>query len=243
MPLITIKQLLMRNTAGAGKTKLSSIVVDDILQMLERQVSELDGQETHGNIAFAYFYCDRNRADHRDPVAILRSLVRQLCAPSDLSCIESCVETRYRERKLKGFAKDRLFSEECHELLLQLVASQQETYIAVDGLDECDRDTRHTLMAILDDLVKNSPQSVKIYIASRTDHDLRERYQSERALEITANDNRNDIETFVIEQMKNSEFCSKKMLPEVRERVLTAFREKSQGMLVLSDWMCRTWLT
>jgi ankyrin repeat protein len=128
-------------------------------------------------------------------------------------------------------------------LLLQLVSSQQETYIAVDGLDECDRDTRHILMATLDDLVKRSPQSVKIYIASRTDQDLRERYQSERALEITANDNRNDIETFVIEQMKNSEFCSKKMLPEVRKKVLAAFREKSQGMLVLSDRMYNTWLT
>lgn len=133
-------------------------------------------------------------------------------------------------RKRKGFARHRLVGEECHELLLQLVGVLGETYFVIDGLDECDRDTRYILMNIIDDLVDKSGRLVKIYIASRTDQDLRSRYQGGTHLEVTANDNQADIETFVIEKMKQSDFCNNKMTPRVREQVLTTFHNKSQGM-------------
>jgi hypothetical protein len=200
-------------------------VIDDLLQVVERDDAR--------DMGFAYFYSDRNRADHQDPVAILRSLVRQLCAPRDTSSIDACVEDKYRRRKQKGFARHRLVAEECHELLLQLVGAHKETYFVIDGLDECDRETRHVLMNILDDLADNNGCRVKVYIASRTDQDLRSRYQGGTHLEVTANDNQADIEKFVIEKMKQSEFCCTKMTPVVREQVLKTFHDKSQGMYVL----------
>ncbi|KAJ4856183.1 ankyrin repeat domain-containing protein [Trichoderma breve] len=214
--------LWLNGIPGAGKTKLSSKVVDDLLQVVE-------GGDA-GDMGFAYFYCDRNRADHQDPVAILRSLIRQLCAPCDTSSIDACAEHKYMVRKRKGFARDRLSGEECHELLLQLVGVQSGTYLVIDGLDECDRETRHVLMNILDDLIDKSGHPVKIYIASRTDQDLRSRYQGGTHLEVTANDNQADIETFVIEKMKQSDFCNTKMTSTVREQILTTFHDKSQGM-------------
>ncbi|KAM0510824.1 hypothetical protein ACHAPE_010507, partial [Trichoderma viride] len=214
--------LWLNGIPGAGKTKLSSKVVDDLLQVVE----EGNASDT----GFAYFYADRNRADHQDPVAILRSLVRQLCAPHDASSVDACVEDKYKERKRKGFAGHRLVAEECHELLLQLVRVQRETYLVIDGLDECNRETRHVLMNILDDLADKSGRPINIYIASRSDQDLRSRYQGGAHLEVTANDNQADIEKFVIEKMKQSKFCCTKMTPTVREQVLKAFQDKSQGM-------------
>lgn len=180
------------------------------------------------NKAQAYFYCDRNRADHRDPVAILRSLVRQMSAPRDESTIISCVEQKYEERKRSGFATDKLTSEECQDLLLELVNNYSQTIFVIDGLDECKQQVRYVLMDVLDRLLSKSPRLVKIYIASRRDQDLKDRYQT--GLEVTANDNQADIEKYVLHKMEQSNFCRKKMTSQVRKQVLRTFNEKSQGM-------------
>jgi hypothetical protein len=57
-------------TAGAGKMKLVSRVVDRLIDELE---------PTQNDEAVAYFYCDRNQRDQQDPARFLRSYVRQLC--------------------------------------------------------------------------------------------------------------------------------------------------------------------
>lgn len=105
-----------------------------------------------------------------------------------------------------------------------------QSTLVIDGLDECDRETRCSLMDILDELVKKAPRPVKVYIASRTDQDLRDRYQAGTCLEVTANDNQADIEKYVLHRMEQSEFCRKRMSKKVRQEVLSTFRKKSLGM-------------
>ncbi|KAF5624688.1 ankyrin repeat-containing protein [Fusarium tjaetaba] len=214
--------LWLNGIPGAGKTKLSSRVIDDLLTTLPT--------ETEKNTGFAYFYCDRNRADHNEPVAIMRSIVRQLCAPRGDHSIESCIEEQYLKRKVKGFSSDRLVAEECKKLLLQLAAGYSSIYIVVDGLDECDRGTRHILMDLLDEMMAKFEQSIKIYIASRTDQDLRKRYHKGTHLEVTANDNQADIEKFVLNKMDQSEFCRNRLSQKLRNKILRTFQDKSQGM-------------
>ncbi|ESU18163.1 hypothetical protein FGSG_11438 [Fusarium graminearum PH-1] len=218
----TSNLMWLNGIPGAGKTKLSSRVVDDLLARLPKEAEE--------NTGFAYFYCDRNRPDHSEPVAIMRSIIRQLCAPRDNRSIESCVEHQYLRRKVKGFSSDRLVAEECKQLLMQLVAGYKSVYIVVDGLDECDRGTRHMLMDLLDEFIIKFQRTVKVYIASRTDQDLRKRYNDGTHLEVTANDNQADIEKFVLSKMDQSEFCRTKLSRKLRDKILSTFQEKSQGM-------------
>lgn len=188
--------------------------------------------DSQANEAFAYFYCDRSRTDHRDPVVVLRSLVRQFSAPKDESTIIPYIEAKYTERKRSGFSRDQLTSEECQELLLQLTREYAVHNIVIDGLDECDRDTRCILMDALDLLAENSSHPVKIYVASRQDQDLRDRYENRDHLEVTANDNQADIERFVLSKLEQSPFCRTKMSKHVRKEILRTFYEKSQGMYV-----------
>lgn len=161
---------------------------------------------------------------------MLRSLVRQLSSPKDESSIIPYIEAKYTERKRAGFSRDRLTVEECHSLLLQLTRDHSQSTIVIDGLDECDRDTRYMLMDTLDDIVTKAMQNVKVYIASRQDQDLRDRYQTRGHLEVTANDNQSDIEKFVLNKMEQSEFCRTKLTKKIRQEVLRTFQEKSQGM-------------
>ncbi|KAF7562204.1 hypothetical protein G7046_g1935 [Stylonectria norvegica] len=213
--------LWLNGIPGAGKTKLSSKVIDDILA----RTTDASIQE-----AFAYFYCDRNRTDHRDPVVVLRSLVRQFSASRDELTIIPYVEEKYIERKRTGFARDQLTSEECQELLLRLTNDYLRCTIVIDGLDECDRETRCVLMDVLDLVVSKSSQPVKTYIASRQDQDLRLRYQGGNNLEVTANNNQADIEKYVLKKLQQSSFCRDKMTYQVRQEVLRTFDDKSQGM-------------
>ncbi|KAF5975157.1 ankyrin repeat-containing protein [Fusarium coicis] len=114
------------------------------------------------------------------------------------------------------------------QLLPQLPAGYSSIYIAVDGLDECDRGTRHILMDLLDELMAKFEQSIKIYIASRTDHDLGNHRGTH--LEVTANDNQADIEKFVLNKMGQSEFCHNRLSQKLRNKILRTFQDKSQGI-------------
>jgi hypothetical protein len=58
--------------AGAGKTKLSFKVIDNA----ETHLDKSRNKET-----MVYFYCDRNRSDHRDPASITRSFIMDSAAP------------------------------------------------------------------------------------------------------------------------------------------------------------------
>ena len=136
----------------------------------------------------------------------------------------------YIKRKRKGFANDRLTSEESRDLLLGIMHSFKQVYIVIDGLDECDRETRHVLMDILDQMAADQPQLVKMYIASRKDDDLRKRYSGKELLEVAADDIQDDIERFVTEKMEKMELGEFKMSPKVRLKVLNTVHEKSQGM-------------
>lgn len=156
--------------------------------------------------------------------------MRQLSAPRDESSIIPYIEAQYTERQRSGFSRDRLTSEECHDLLIQLTRDYSQSNVVIDGLDECDRDTRYVLMDTLDDIVTKATRPVKIYIASRQDQDLRDRYQTRGHLEVTANDNQSDIEKFVLNKMEQSEFCRTKMTSKIRQEVLRTFFDKSQGM-------------
>ncbi len=67
---------------GAGKTRLTSKVVDHIQLVLESQ---------RNDEAFAYFYINRNDASRSSPSAALRSIARQLSATADGSAMHKAL--------------------------------------------------------------------------------------------------------------------------------------------------------
>jgi hypothetical protein len=182
--------------------------------------------------ALAYFYCDRNRQDHSDPLGVLRSLVRQIAVSRDGSGIIESVRQVYLRKKGLGFASKTLTTEESIELLQKLTECFSRITIIVDGLDECNAETRGTLIRALDLVVETARPSscFKVFIASRNDEDLKSRYSEGRNHEISAADNQGDIESFVLSKLDENEWCRKKMSADLRAEVQTVFREKSQAM-------------
>lgn len=97
--------------------------------------------------AVVYFYCDRNRDDHKDPTSVLHSLIRQLSADrlgeNDVSII---IEETWRRELRSGFPSEEFDLATCKDLLPKLVAAHRKTVMVVDGFDECDEWRRHQLI-------------------------------------------------------------------------------------------------
>ncbi|RYP56614.1 hypothetical protein DL771_011735 [Monosporascus sp. 5C6A] len=213
--------------AGAGKTILSSKVVDCLEHHFKWRC----------DIGLAYFFCDQNRRSHQDPLSVLCSLVRQLSVTRDHKNIMTCTEEIYSKKQMAGFASNRLKWDECLSLLIQLTNTYEETCIVIDGLDECDKDTRYKLFDIIQQLTRQSSGMVKLFVASRDDEDIKHQYMNGRDLLISSTDNQADIAKFVTSKIEENRWCKQNLSRGVRNEILTAFSEKSQGMFLWAKLM------
>ena len=206
--------------AGAGKTKLSSLVIDDMLHSLDRQ---------QNNEALAYFYCDRNQVDRQNSVSILRSFVRQLSMTRDGGAIQTSAVQLYKKKRQKGFASGDLDKEECVDLLLQHVNAYPQTTLILDALDECEHNLE--IIKVFDHLICVSLKPIKIFISSRPDENIKERFEKGPNVSIKATDNQDDIAKFVNEKLgEDDENRRTKLSSNLKETIIAVLLSKSQGM-------------
>ncbi|EON65807.1 hypothetical protein W97_05046 [Coniosporium apollinis CBS 100218] len=214
--------LWLHGIPGAGKTKLASTVVDDML-------STLTGQQN--DEALAYFYCDRNQASRQEPVSVMRSFVRQLSTARTGDAMHPLLVQRYQQKRQIGFASGPLDANECEDLLLKYVNDYPHTTLILDALDECDHRTRKHLIVALDRIVGSSSKPIKVFISSRPDLDIRERFETGPNVGIQATDNQNDIARFVDARLdEDDKSRRKKFTIKLKEDIRDTLLEKSQGM-------------
>ncbi|KAK7967931.1 uncharacterized protein PG986_002208 [Apiospora aurea] len=141
------------------------------------------------------------------------------------------VHDEYRKHQAKGFAADMTFHERT-ELLGRLASLYQKVFLVVDGLDECDRTTRRSFMDTLESVRISSTSTVKVLVASRDDGDIKTRYEATSNLLISASDNQEDIERFVLAQIDASTWRDNPKMHTVLDEVIDTFKTKSQGMFL-----------
>jgi len=208
--------------AGAGKSKLVSTVVDSLRGTL---------RNAQNDESLAYFYCDRNQSDRRNPVLILNSLVKQLSTSQSCDAIQPSLVQLHAEKEITGFASNEINIEESEKILPELVNVHPQTTIVPDALDECDRRTRGRLIEVLDGLLEQSSKPIKIFISSRPDQDIKDRFDSEPNVRIQATDNQSDISTFVENKIEKSpEKWRKRISADLRWDIRKTLVEKSNGM-------------
>ncbi|KAJ4186933.1 hypothetical protein NW759_016926 [Fusarium solani] len=181
---------------GSGKSKLTSIVVEDALEAFRRNQAP----------APAYFYCSRNPAEpgRSDPSRIAASIARQLSTPQTGGpLLEAAIEV-YKKREEKAFASGPLRLDESKELILKLLERYEDATmtIVIDALDECNSATRGDLLDTLEDLLKTSPCLLKIFVSSRTDQDIVYKLDNYPNLHLSSDCNSVDIDLFVRSETK-----------------------------------------
>lgn len=99
-------------------------------------------------------------------------------------------------------------------------------YIILDGLDECEKEDRKTIMSFLTALITKidgkKPSKVRLLVISQTEPDIRKLLERAREFEVNANHNAQDIEVFVRAWMVklNSRF-------ELADELVTALEQRT----------------
>ncbi len=166
----------------------SSLVIDDATKRFEA------GQSPRP----VYFYCSRSAAEieRTNPDTVIASILRQLsCAQIDNPLPSSLVD-KYKKQG-QGFESHGLPLEESLQLTIAMIGDYGMTTIVVDALDECDPNTRQSLLDAFEDILRESAGLVKIFVSSRDDQDIVYTLRGYPNMDISSNKNAADIEVFV----------------------------------------------
>jgi hypothetical protein len=224
--------LWLHGIPGSGKTKLTSSVIQSILNEQSRDSS---------SNAIAYFYCARTAPEPQraEPEEVLRALVKQLMAysldqPIQKQVVDEFVR-REEESDENGGDPMKLKIADCVKLILGFTETKPAV-ILIDALDECDPAKRLNLVRALEDILAQSNSVVKIFVSSRDDEDIAFRLENSPNIYIKASDNKPDIVRFVREQVAAS--IDRKLLlngqvsDQLKDRIVSTLISQAQGMYV-----------
>lgn len=149
------------------------------------------------------FYCvrDPQQKARRDPTSILGSIARQLACLTQIDNLLPTVEALYDDLNRDGLA----LPLDCYhliELIISLVEVRKTTYIIIDGLDECEEPERKMLLSSMDKMIKLAKSTVKVFIASRDEVNIKGQLKGGPHLQLTTSKTEDDID-FYIETIVN----------------------------------------
>ncbi|KAK0706743.1 nucleoside phosphorylase domain-containing protein [Lasiosphaeria miniovina] len=214
--LVTRKQTLFcPGIPGAGKTILTSIVVDDLCKRFQ-------GDPT---ICLAYIYCNFRRKEEQKVDDLLASLLKQLSQKR--ASLPNEVKTLHDKHKS---TRTRPSVEEILKTLNHVVTDYSRVFIIIDALDECEAfdGCRARLLTEIFNLQAGSDANV--FATSRFIPEVNEKFKgSSISLEIRASDE--DVGAYLHSHMSRlPAFVGRS--PELQEEVRSGIIQSVQGMYV-----------
>lgn len=148
-------------TAGAGKTILAFTIINYL------------NQTATSSVGIAYFYCDYNDSNRKNPARIFGTLLATLAAQNKnaLRGLQTVLE-----EKLKTGATS---VPTLKQLSIQLNSTSQcfpKIFVVLDGLDDCDNACREALMIALLSLSQQTQSHIRVLIASRNESDIHDAF-------------------------------------------------------------------
>ncbi|KAJ6031863.1 hypothetical protein N7540_002595 [Penicillium herquei] len=193
----------LQGSPGAGKTFLTSSVIDHIQDLLS------DSPDHEG---FAFFYCDRNDTLRIQALSVLQSFVSQL------STTERSPESiRVKLRQAYNLARSQ--------------GTDFQTILVIDAMDECSSEKRYRLIDALKYFILECKNTVKIFISSRPDSNIKSHLASVPSITISASHNHDDIKMFLdFELDRLAKDQGIQVLGRLKTEIMNKLLEKCQGM-------------
>jgi hypothetical protein len=189
----TGQTLMCRGVPGAGKTILTSIVVED-LRTFSR--TELD-------VGIAFIYCDYKLRHQQTGDMLLTSLLKQLVAGR--STLPDHIQKLYNDHEMGTRS---LSSEDIRATLRSVTSSYSRTFIVVDALDEGEDHHLTTLFSEVFSLQKRFDVNVIATTRPAVTERLSGLFKGAIETDISAKDE--DVQRYVEEHMHELPSCISK---------------------------------
>ena len=146
--------------------------------------------------------------------------------------LHNALQDRFGKKRTAGS----IDGEEATDILLQGISDRPITYIFIDALDECDRETRDVLIESIEKILTESSSLVKIFLTSRNDRpDLTSALKHYPEVRIDASSNGADIDSYVREGVGEA-IRKRRLLPtegvtdDLRLKIEESLGHGAQGM-------------
>ncbi|KAI0405473.1 hypothetical protein F4802DRAFT_597301 [Xylaria palmicola] len=154
---------------GAGKTILTSIVVDNLHTRFD----------DNPNVGVAHLYCNFRRAEDQTAEELLASLLKQL-AQKQLS-LPDCLLSLYERHKKN---QKRLSLDNISSTFRSVAAMYSQVFIVIDALDECPAYSSSRFLSAI--VLLQATCTMNIFATSRLIPEIMERFKYAISLEIRA---------------------------------------------------------
>jgi hypothetical protein len=200
---------------GAGKTILTSIVVEELTTRFQNDKS----------IGIAYLYCNFRRQHEQKVEDLLASLLKQLT--QGRSSLPDTIKSLYDSHQDK---RTRLSFDEISRALQSIVTMYSRVFIVIDALDECQvsHNCRKTFLSELFSL--QAKCGANLFATSRFIPEITENFQGSISLEIRASER--DVWRYVDGHISYlPSFVGRS--PDLQEEVKTGIVQAVDGMYVV----------
>ncbi|CVL03942.1 related to ankyrin [Fusarium proliferatum] len=201
---------------GAGKTILTSIVIDSLEALFSKDKT----------VVIAYVYCNFQRQNDQTAKELVASLLKQLL--QSLPAMPESIKLLYQRHRIKRSPPS---LEDVSSSLLSTAKLFSKVFIMVDALDEC-RITDGTRKKFLEEIFKLQLHSKSnVFITSRPIPEVKDQFQTSITLEVRATDA--DVERFLRGHMPQMPgFFRQEGLEEV---VIGEIIRSVEGMFLLAQ--------
>ncbi|KAF5013238.1 hypothetical protein FDECE_752 [Fusarium decemcellulare] len=197
---------------GAGKTILTSIVIQDLTERFHDVP----------NVGIAHIYCNFRRQSSQGLRRLLSNILGQLCQHQPT--VPECVKSHYRAH---GKGRTGLQPQEIWDDLKFLIGCYSKTFIAVDALDEWEA-TNDEYSNLVDELLRlHTTFNINLFVTSRLVPEIEKRFRQYPSLKISAH--QKDIHDYIQgHSWRIPSFVAKS--PELHQRIKTSIAEAVQGI-------------
>ena len=200
---------------GAGKTIITSIVVDDLFIRFRNDAT----------VGIAYLYCNYQRQQEQKPIDLLTSLLKQLVQEQPL--VPEIVKSLYECHKSR---RTRPSFDEVSKVLHSVVAGFSRAFIIIDALDECQTFDGGRTRLLSEIISLQAKTGANLFATSRFIPEI-ERECEGRILEIRASDE--DVRRYLDGHMSRLPKCVSRSL-DLREKIKAEIIKATDGMYVPS---------
>jgi len=211
---------------GAGKTILTSTVIDYIYSKFRKGETQPDSSQNDGSIGIAYIYCNFRRQNEQKSEDLLANLLKQL-AQSQHSLPES-VKSLHDKHK-DGHTRPSF--DEISQTLLSVTAIYSRIFIIVDALDECQTFDGCRSRFLSGIFKLQAKYRSNLFATSRFIPEIVEKFEGSTVLEIRASSE--DIRQYLDGNMfRLLGFVNRN--PELQKEIKTGIDQSVNGMCVAS---------